>query len=58
MQDLIWVSDFQTFSEDQAMPEHVKEWLLGNSKKRFRTSSRKKKFKIEKLSTVLDFGNS
>lgn len=38
VQDLIWVSDFQTFSENLAMPEHVKEWLLANYKKRFRTS--------------------
>ena len=36
IQDLIWVSDFQTFSENPAMPEHVKTWLLQNYKNRFR----------------------
>ena len=35
-QDLIWVSDFQTFSENPAMPEHVRTWLLQNYKNRFR----------------------
>lgn len=35
-QDLVWVSDFQTFNEDPAMPKHVKEWLLENYRKRFR----------------------
>jgi hypothetical protein len=37
-QDLIWVSDFQTFSENPAMPQKVKEWLLDNYRNRFRTS--------------------
>lgn len=35
-QDLIWTSDFQTFSDNPAMPTHVSEWLLENYKKRFR----------------------
>lgn len=35
-QDLIWVSDFQTFSDNPAMPTHVSQWLLENYKKRFR----------------------
>jgi hypothetical protein len=35
-QDLIWVSDFQTFSENPAMPDHVRTWLLQNYKNRFR----------------------
>lgn len=35
-QDLIWVSDFQTFSDNPAMPEHVKHWLLENYRNRFR----------------------
>ncbi len=39
-QDLVWVSDFQTFSEDPAMPEHVKTWLLENYRRRFRPTSK------------------
>ncbi len=35
-QDLIWVSDFQTFSEDPAMPNHVRTWLLQNYRNRFK----------------------
>lgn len=35
-QDLIWVSDFQTFSKDPSMPEHVRKWLLENYKQRFK----------------------
>lgn len=35
-QDLIWVSDFQTFSDNPAMPDQVKTWLLQNYKNRFR----------------------
>lgn len=35
-QDLVWVSDFQTFSDNPAMPEHVKHWLLENYRNRFR----------------------
>jgi hypothetical protein len=35
-QDLPWVSDFQTFSDNESMPEHVKKWLLENYSKRFR----------------------
>jgi len=35
-QDLIWVSDFQTFSDNPAMPDQVKTWLLQNYKSRFR----------------------
>jgi hypothetical protein len=38
-QDLVWVSDFQTFNEDPAMPVHVKEWLLDNYRRRFRPNS-------------------
>jgi hypothetical protein len=40
MQDLIWVADFQTFSENPAMPEHVRTWLLQNYKNRFRPESK------------------
>lgn len=40
-QDLIWVADFQTFSENPAMPEHVRTWLLQNYKNRFRPESNK-----------------
>jgi hypothetical protein len=34
-QELYWVSDFQTFSEEPEMPEKVKEWLLINYNNRF-----------------------
>jgi len=27
-QDLIWVSDFQTFSDNEAIPESIRLWLL------------------------------
>jgi chromosome condensin MukBEF MukE localization factor len=40
-QDLIWVSDFQTFSENPAMPENVKSWLLENYRNRFRPELRR-----------------
>jgi hypothetical protein len=33
--DLIWVSDFQSFSDDPAMPEDVRHWLLKNYANRF-----------------------
>lgn len=36
LQDLVWVADFQTFSENPAMPDHVQKWLLQNYKNRFR----------------------
>ena len=39
-QDLICVTDFQTFSNNDAMPEHVKAWLLENYRHRFRPNSR------------------
>ena len=39
-QDLIWVSDFQTFSDDPAMPEGVRQWLLENYRTRFRPSAK------------------
>ena len=35
--DLVWVSDFQSFSDDPAMPEHVRTWLLNNYSNRFGT---------------------
>ena len=35
-QDLVWVSDFQTFSENPSMPENVRTWLLNNYRNRFR----------------------
>lgn len=35
-QDLAWVADFQTFSDNPAMPENVKVWLLQNYRNRFR----------------------
>jgi hypothetical protein len=34
--DLYWVSDFQTFNNDPAIPEQVRIWLLTNFKKRFK----------------------
>jgi hypothetical protein len=34
-QELIWVSDFQTFSKDPSMPDRVKKWLLDNYNNRF-----------------------
>lgn len=36
IQELIWVADFQTFSDNPAMPEKVRKWLLENYKTRFR----------------------
>lgn len=33
--ELIWVSDFQSFSDDPAMPEIVRTWLLKNYSNRF-----------------------
>jgi hypothetical protein len=39
-QDLIWVSDFQTFSENPAMPENVRQWLLENYRSRFKPYSK------------------
>lgn len=38
-QDLIWASDFQTFSDNEAMPESVKLWLLDNYRRRFKPNS-------------------
>lgn len=38
-QDLVWASDFQTFSENKAMPEGVKQWLLENYRRRFKPSN-------------------
>lgn len=35
-QDLVWVSDFQTFSDNPSMPENVRTWLLENYRNRFR----------------------
>lgn len=40
LQDLIWVSDFQTFNENPAMPESVRMWLLENYRNRFKPSSK------------------
>jgi len=34
-QHLIWVSDFNTFSENPAMPQEVRLWLLDNFNQRF-----------------------
>lgn len=39
-QDLIWVSDFQTFLENPSMPNHVKVWLLENFRSRCRPNMR------------------
>nr|YP_009364072.1 hypothetical protein [Pediastrum duplex]AQU64446.1 hypothetical protein [Pediastrum duplex] len=39
-QDLVWVSDFQTFNDNTAMPDHVRTWLLENYRNRFRPSSK------------------
>jgi hypothetical protein len=33
--DLIWVSDFQTFNNNNSIPIEVKEWLLENYNNRF-----------------------
>lgn len=38
-QDLIWASDFQTFSDNEAMPESVRLWLLDNYRRRFKPNS-------------------
>jgi hypothetical protein len=35
-QDLAWVSDFQTFSDNPSMPDNVRTWLLENYRNRFR----------------------
>ena len=35
-----WVSDFQTFSDHEDMPEQVKSWLLDNYKSRFKPNKR------------------
>lgn len=35
LDELIWASDFQTFSDDSAMPPEVKTWLLKNYNSRF-----------------------
>ena len=35
LQELIWVSDFQTFSNDSSMPANVRNWLLNNYNQRF-----------------------
>lgn len=36
VEELAWVSDFNTFSEDPAMPDDVRKWLLKNYYDRFR----------------------
>lgn len=33
--DLYWVSDFQSFSSDPAMPDNIRTWLLENYSNRF-----------------------
>ena len=38
-EELYWVSDFQTFSDNPAMPGRVKKWLLENYNKRFQKNS-------------------
>lgn len=38
-QDLIYVSDFNTFSDDTDIPDVVKEWLLENYRSRFKSST-------------------
>jgi hypothetical protein len=40
LQELVWVSDFQRFSDNAAIPTQVREWLLENYKKRVRPESR------------------
>ena len=37
--ELHWVSDFQTFSDNPAMPPRVKKWLLENYNNRFNKNS-------------------
>lgn len=39
-QDLVWVSDFQTFTDNPAMPDHVRTWLLENYRSRFRPNEK------------------
>ena len=36
MSELIWASDFQTFSNNPSIPTEVKEWLLDNYNTRFK----------------------
>lgn len=36
MEQLIYVSDFNTFSDDPTIPSEVRNWLLQNFKKRFK----------------------
>lgn len=43
-QDLIWASDFQTFSENPSMPDHVRVWLLENFRSRFRPNMRSNQY--------------
>lgn len=33
--ELVWVSDYNTFSDDPSMPENVRKWLAENLKARF-----------------------
>lgn len=33
--ELIWGSDFQTFTDNPAIPENVRIWLIPNYNKRF-----------------------
>jgi hypothetical protein len=39
-QELVWVSDFQTFNDNPAMPEPVRIWLLENCRNRFKPNSK------------------
>lgn len=40
LSDLIWVSDFQTFNNNNSIPTEVKEWLLNNYNNRFEKSKK------------------
>ena len=46
-QDLVWVSDFQTFNRNPQMPDKVRQWLLSNYKTRFKPKTTHVKKKVD-----------
>lgn len=40
-QELVWASDFQTFTDNKAMPDNVHAWLLQNFANRFKPKTNK-----------------
>ncbi len=56
-QDLVWVSDFQKFSNDLAMPENDKIWLLKNYKKRLTSINTKKILTQDRKNKIYNFQN-